>query len=379
MLKVLSIFGTRPEAIKMAPVVLELRKRSEEIDSRVCVTSQHREMLDQVLKVFDIRPDVDLDLMLENQGLAAFTARALEALGEVLERTEPDVVLVQGDTTTALAGALAAFYQRIPVGHVEAGLRTGDRYRPFPEEIDRRLVGVLATYHFAPTRVAADALRAEGAENIFVTGNTVIDALFRVLSGRGGRDGSATPAVDASASTRRVILVTAHRRENFGRPLQNICGALRDIAERNPDVEIVYPVHPNPNVFEPVHERLGGQPRIHLTEPLPYPTFSRAMQQAYLILTDSGGIQEEAPSLHKPVLVLRTETERPEAVEAGTVKVVGIERQRIVQETERLLYDRDACRRMAEAANPYGDGHAAESIVNALLEIHRGAEQKVLA
>lgn len=363
----------------MAPVVLELKKWRDQIDSRVCVTGQHREMLDQVLRVFDIRPDIDLDLMRENQTLAALTARALVALGEVLEQMEPDVVLVQGDTTTTLAGALAAFYERIPVGHVEAGLRTGNRYSPFPEEVDRRLVGALATYHFAPTRVAADALRVEGIENIFVTGNSVIDALFWVLR---SRDGSTTPASNVNASgaaARRVILVTAHRRENFGRPLENVCRALRDIVRRNPDVKIVYPVHPNPNVREPVYGLLGGQARIHLTEPLPYPTFCRALQQADLILTDSGGVQEEAPSLHKPVLVLRTETERPEAVEAGTVKVVGVETERIVEETERLLYDQRAYQRMAEALNPYGDGHAAERIVKVLLEIHRGAaEHKVL-
>ncbi len=398
MLKVLSIFGTRPETIKMAPVIRELGKKPELVESVVCVTGQHREMLDQVLETFDIRPKIDLDMMKEDQDLPSLAARMITAISEVLERTRPDVVLVQGDTTTALAGALAAFYSRIPVGHVEAGLRTRNRYSPFPEEIDRRLVGVLATYHFAPTRTAAEALRAEGIpdQQIFVTGNTVIDALLWTVSrppapetteclrGSGvwmatraaqGADGESKPCCDLP----RLILVTAHRRENFGRPLENICSALRTIARRNPDVQIIYPVHKNPNVSGPVYRMLGGEERIHLTEPLAYGPFAFLMKQAYLILTDSGGIQEEAPALGKPVLVMRAETERPEAVQAGTVKIVGVERERILEETERFLNDRFAYERMARAVNPYGDGHAAERIVKTILAIHRPAERLVVA
>lgn len=399
MLKVLSLFGTRPEAIKMAPVVRELGKRSGQVASIVCVTAQHREMLDQILNGFDLRPDIDLDLMKDNQDLASLTARAIAAISEVLERTRPDLVLVQGDTTTAMAGALAAFYKRIPVGHIEAGLRTRSRYSPFPEEIDRRLVAVLATYHFAPTETAADALRAEGIpdETIFVTGNTVIDALLWTVSrpltaeiiqclGRYGVRIPNQPVLAACrepgpssecSDFRRVVLVTAHRRENFGSPLENICEALRAIVRRNSDVEIVYPVHLNPNVRETVCRMLGDQERIHLIEPLPYRPFAFLMKQAYLVLTDSGGIQEEAPALGKPVLVMRTETERPEAVQAGTAKLVGVECDAIVEETERFLWDRQAYEQMARAINPYGDGHAAERIVRTILDIHRYADQKV--
>ena len=387
-LKVLSIFGTRPEAIKMAPVIRELRRNCARIESIVCVTGQHREMLDQVLGLFDLRPDIDLDLMEENQDLAALTSKAIAAVTAVLERIKPEIVLVQGDTTTALAGALAAFYKRVPVAHVEAGLRTRNRYSPFPEELDRRLVGVLATYHFAPTETAAAALRGEGVphENIFVTGNTVIDTLLWTVSrppspdtarflGRLGvhvsPDAAGLPGdvPISSPNGHKLILVTAHRRENFGRPLEEICGALRDLARRNQDVEIVYLVHMNPNVRQAVIRLLANEERVRLLDPLPYEAFSFLMKHAYLILTDSGGIQEEAPSLGKPVLVLRTETERPEAVEAGTARVVGVDRNAILQEAERILRDREEYERVAKAVNPYGDGHAAERIVKVIVGV----------
>jgi UDP-N-acetylglucosamine 2-epimerase (non-hydrolysing) len=374
MIRVLSIFGTRPEAIKMAPVIRELEKHLDKFKPITCATAQHRQMLDQVLGIFGINPDIDLNLMEENQHPASLTARAMTASTEVLEQVHPDLVLVQGDTTTAMVGALAAFYQKIPVGHIEAGLRTYNRYSPFPEEINRHLIGVLATYHFAPTETAAEALRAENVldENIFVTGNTVIDALLwitrqppsektrRLLSRLGIRAGNPNQL--------RTILVTAHRRENFGRPFENICMALRELVRRNPDIQIVYPVHLNPNVQEPVHRILDGNERIHLIAPLPYETFAHLMNRAYLIITDSGGIQEEAPVLGKPVLVLREVTERPEAVEAGVVKVVGTDPDRIISEAERLLYEEAEYKRMAQTVSPYGDGHAAERIVRILME-----------
>ena len=427
-MKVLSIFGTRPEAIKMAPVIRELHRRSaicpacpepfalaqdrlrrteqsrrdSKLWSVICVTAQHRQMLDQVLNIFEIHPDIDLDLMENDQSPASLTARAMTALTEVLECVQPNLVLVQGDTTTAMVAALASFYQRIPVGHIEAGLRTRNRYSPFPEEINRHLIGVLATYHFAPTRTAADALRAEGIpdENIFVTGNTVIDALLWVvqqspsqetcaLLGRlgievtrdsgakgkresvtavGGRPYAVAPSRTADCGL-RTILVTAHRRENFGQPFENICLALREIVRRNPDVQIVYPVHMNPNVREPVQRMLNGHERLYLIEPLPYEPFAHLMKHVYLVLTDSGGIQEEAPALGKPVLVMRRETERPEAVEAGTVKIVGTDPDHIIAETERLLWDHAEYERMARAISPYGDGHAAERIADIIESI----------
>ncbi len=388
-MKVLSIFGTRPEAIKMAPVIRELQKHPDRVEPLVCVTAQHRQMLDQVLGLFAIQPDIDLNLMEEDQSPASLTARAMTALTEVLERVRPDLVLVQGDTTTAMVAALAAFYQKIPVGHIEAGLRTHNRYSPFPEEINRHLIGVLATYHFAPTRTAADALRAEGVpeDAIFITGNTVIDALLWVvqqppsretcallerLGIAQGAEGPRSRGAEVNSplhpcTSAPLLLVTAHRRENFGQPFENICTALGEIVRRNPDVQAVYPVHMNPNVREPVYRILNGQERLHLIEPLPYETFAHLMKHAHLVLTDSGGIQEEAPALGKPVLVMRRETERPEAVEAGTVKIVGTDADRIIAETERLLYDADEYHRMAHAVSPYGDGHASERIVTALL------------
>jgi UDP-N-acetylglucosamine 2-epimerase (non-hydrolysing) len=389
MLKALCVFGTRPEAIKMAPVCRELLRHPDSIEPVVCVTAQHREMLDQVLRLFHIKPDFDLDLMEADQSLASLTSESVSALTEVLRHVQPDLVLVQGDTTTAMVAALSAFYQQMPVGHVEAGLRTGHRYSPFPEEVNRHLISVLATYHFAPTRTACEALLAEGIPDtrVFVTGNTVIDALLwaarqppspqavSMLRRLGIGDdtdeeggGSKTRPGSTSPDPRsRVILVTAHRRENFGHPLERICKALREIAIGNEDVQVVYPVHMNPRVRKPVHRLLGGHERIHLLDPLPYGAFAQLMKHSHVILTDSGGIQEEAPALGKPVLVLRTETERPEAVEAGTVRIVGSDTSRIVSETELLLNDADEYRRMAQAVSPYGDGQAAERIVTILL------------
>lgn len=363
MKRVLTVFGTRPEAIKLAPLILELKKHRDCFENLVCVTAQHREMLDQVLNWFQTEPDYDLDLMQPDQGLAEFATRALPRVSELLREVKPDVVLVQGDTTTVMMAALAAFYERIPVGHVEAGLRTRNRYNPFPEEINRRMAGVLATFHFAPTQRAADALRAEQVpeENIFITGNTVVDALLMTLRR------PVNLKLDFSLDGQRVILVTAHRRESFGGPFESICLALRDLAERNPNVEIVYPVHLNPNVRGPAKRVLAGQPRIHLVEPMRYEQFVHLAARAYLILTDSGGIQEEAPALGKPVLVMRETTERSEATEAGTARLVGTERERIVGEAERLLGDDKEYRGMVQTGSPFGDGHAAERIVSVLL------------
>ena len=363
MRRILNIFGTRPEAIKLAPVILELEKHRDRFENVVCITAQHREMLDQVLEWFEIEPDYDLDLMQPDQGLAEFASRALVAVDKVLQEVQPDMVLVQGDTTTVMMAALAAFYQHIPVGHVEAGLRTRHRYSPFPEEINRRMAGVLATYHFSPTERAAKALRAEQVpeENIFITGNTVVDALLITVQR------PVDLKLNFSLNGRQLILVTAHRRESFGAPFESICLALRDLAERNANVEIVYPVHMNPNVRGPVGHILAGHPRIHLLEPMRYEQFVHLMAQAYLILTDSGGIQEEAPVLGKPTLVMRETTERPEAVEAGTARLVGTERHQIVAEAEHLLYDGEGYRAMAQAGSPFGDGRAAERIANILL------------
>lgn len=367
MLDVLSIFGTRPEAIKMALVVRELAKYPDQIRSQVCITAQHREMLDQVLDIFDIHPDVDLNLMRPNQSLPDLTARALTGLNNVLESISPDVVLVQGDTTTVLAGALAAFYHQIPVGHVEAGLRTRDRYNPFPEEINRRIADLLTTFYFAPTEMAAEALRHEGMaeSDIYMIGNTVIDALLWVVNRPVPEEIS---NLMAEFDGQRLILVTAHRRENFGAPFEEICLGLRELGRRNPNIAIVYPVHLNPNVQEPVRRILGGEGRVHLIEPLSYLSFAHLMNRSDIILTDSGGVQEEAPALGKPVLVMRRETERPEAIEAGIAKLIGPDAEAIVRETERLLYDEGAYRRMANAISPYGDGHASERIVQILLD-----------
>jgi UDP-N-acetylglucosamine 2-epimerase (non-hydrolysing) len=358
--KVLCVVGTRPEAIKMAPVINAL-KQSANIECRVLATAQHRELLDQVLGVFGIIPDIDLDVMRENQSLPSLTARLITAMDDVLQSESPDAVLAQGDTTTVLCSALACFYRGIPFGHVEAGLRTWNFSDPFPEEMNRVLAGRLARWHFAPTQTSRLNLLKEGIpdESIFVTGNTVIDALMNVA----GIANQATLPIDPS---RRLILVTAHRRESFGPPLYSICNALRQIADRNPDVEILYPVHPNPNVEAVVHEVLGGHPRIVLSRPLDYVPFVAAMNRAYIILSDSGGVQEEAPALGKPVLVLRNETERPEAVALGVVKLVGTKSEVILENAQRLLDDRDFYVSMARGVSPYGDGKASERIVRIL-------------
>jgi len=366
MIRILSVFGTRPEAIKMAPVVRELQKCPNRIESRICVTAQHRKMLDQVLDIFDIEPDVDLDLMQPGQTLPELTSRVILSMTQVLEQEKPDCVLIQGDTTTVMATALAAFYQQVPVGHVEAGLRTRNRYSPFPEEMNRRIADALTTFYFAPTRTAADALRCEGVadDDIYVTGNTVIDALLWVVE---QPEPPEVTRLIAGLDARRLVLVTAHRRENFA-SFEEICTGLLELAQRNPDIAIVYPVHLNPNVQDPVHRILDGEERVHLINPLPYSSFVHLMNRADVILTDSGGIQEEAPALGKPVLVMRWETERPEAIEAGTVKLIGPDAEAIVRETERLLYNEDVYRQMANAISPYGDGHAAKRIVQILLQ-----------
>ena len=362
-IRVLSVFGTRPEAIKMSPLALELARR-EHIDPQVCVTAQHREMLDGVLSVFGVAPDYDLDIMRPGQTLADITSRVLSGLGGVFESARPDLVLVHGDTTTTFAAALAAFYAKIPCGHVEAGLRTFDRWSPYPEEMNRRLAGQLCTLHFAPTARNAENLRREGVEGgVFVTGNTVIDALAYTARG----EGFSSPQLRAlDFSGRRVIALTCHRRENYGRPMENIFAAVREIAERHPEVLIVYPVHLSPAVRECAGRLLGGVANIALIEPLDAVDMHRLMARSYLVMTDSGGIQEEAPALGKPVLVLRRETERPEAVEAGTVALAGTETADIVRLAETLLADGAAYARMAHAVNPYGDGHACRRIADAL-------------
>jgi UDP-N-acetylglucosamine 2-epimerase (non-hydrolysing) len=365
--KILSIFGTRPEAIKMAPVIKELSRYPEQFDSRVCVTAQHRQMLDQVLELFGIAPDYDLDIMSPGQGLTDVTCNVLQGVAPVLEEFRPDVVLVHGDTTTTMAASLAAYYRKIVMGHVEAGLRTGNIYSPWPEEMNRRLSGAIATWHFAPTKRAKENLLREGvaAEAITVTGNTVIDALLEVV-GRIRSDSDLRSRMEEKFSyldrAKRLILVTGHRRENFGDGFENICRALLAIAEAHDDVEILYPVHLNPNVQEPVRRVLCGVDRVHLIEPQDYLPFVYLMDRSYLIITDSGGVQEEAPSLGKPVLVTREMTERPEAVEAGTVRLVGARFENIVRVATELLKDRVAYQKMTLTHNPYGDGHAAQRI-----------------
>ncbi len=365
-MKILIIFGTRPEAIKMAPLVLKLR---QELDIKVCVTGQHREMLDQVLKLFKIIPDYDLNLMKPNQNLANLTGEVLNGVTSILRKEEFHWVLVQGDTTSTMAGAMAAFFQKVPVGHVEAGLRTYDLESPFPEELNRQVTSKMARLHFTPTANSKQNLLKEGfSENsITITGNTVIDALHWVLEHSSPMD----VVLPFELKQSRMILVTGHRRENFGSGFQQICDALRIIALKQPDIQIVYPVHLNPNVREPVNRILSNLPNLHLTEPLEYQQFVNLMNHSTLILTDSGGVQEEAPSLGKPVLVMRDTTERPEAVEAGTVKLVGVNQQTIVDETMRLLNNSDAYQKMAYAHNPYGDGTASEKILEALLNFER--------
>ncbi len=372
-IRVMTVFGTRPEAIKMAPVVRQLKARPE-FDVKVVVTAQHREMLDQVLALFAIRPDYDLNIMAAGQTLYDVTAKALLGLRDVLREERPDTVLVHGDTTTTFVGALAAFYEQIDVGHVEAGLRTGNVYSPFPEEMNRRLTGTIARWHFAPTPTAAANLRAEGVapERIFVTGNTVIDALQTAVRA----DTDAAPWADGLADGDRVVLVTTHRRENLGEPMRHIYRALRRLVTEVPRTHIVFPVHKNPAVRRVVHEELGDIPQVHLIEPLEYSPFAKLMARATLVLTDSGGIQEEAPGLGKPVLVLRDTTERPEAVAAGTVALVGTDEERVYTAAHRLLTDAAAYRQMAEAVNPYGDGTAARRIVDALAYIYGKTGEK---
>ena len=358
--KVICVVGTRPEAIKMAPVILAL-KNVTDLDVRVLATAQHRHLLDQVMKAFDIEPDIDLDIMWPNQALTSLTARLLLDLDDVLLVEKPDAVLAQGDTTTVMTVALACFYHKIPFGHVEAGLRTWDMQNPFPEEMNRVIAGRLAKWHFAPTESSRQNLLREGVSDtdIAVTGNTVIDALLSVSD----RDVELPVELDPN---KRLILVTAHRRENFGEPFERVCRALLTLLERNPDVQVLYPVHPNPNVRETAHRLLGKHPRVVLCDPLDYLPFISAMKRAYLILSDSGGVQEEAPAMGKPVLVLRHETERPEAVEEGVVKLVGTDFDAIISEAQRLLDNESAYRAMARGVSPYGDGHASERIVKVL-------------
>lgn len=364
MLKVMTIFGTRPEAIKMAPVVKALAE-APDMDPIVTVTAQHRDMLDQVLRLFDITPDYDLNIMSPGQTLYDVTDRALLGLKSVLEEAKPDVVLVHGDTTTTFAGALASFYQEIPVGHVEAGLRTGNIYSPFPEEMNRKLTGSLATYHFAPTSSSESNLVKENInqDHLYVTGNTVIDALATTV-----REDYVfkEEAINALDSTKRIVLVTTHRRENLGEPMRHVYGAIRQLVEEFVDIQIVFPVHKNPKVRQVVQEELGTVERVTLIDPLDYEPFANLMAKSYLILTDSGGIQEEAPALGKPVLVLRDTTERPEAVTAGTVRLVGTDKDAVHDAAYELLHDEDAYKIMSNSVNPYGDGQASRRIVEAL-------------
>jgi UDP-N-acetylglucosamine 2-epimerase (non-hydrolysing) len=368
-IKVMSIFGTRPEAIKMAPVVLELQRRKE-MESRVVVTAQHREMLDQVNTLFKIQAHVDLGIMKDKQTLTEITTRALEGLEHVIRDEQPDLILVQGDTTTAFVASLAAFYHKVAVGHVEAGLRTDNKYSPYPEEMNRRLISVLGDLHFAPTAEAKQNLLKNGVKEprIYLTGNTVVDALFHILTLSGIELPVEVQRIFHHPS--RVIFVETHRRENLGEPMRETCLALKDIVASFSDVQIAFSVHKNPLVREVVFGELSGVDRIHLLEPLDYPVMIKLLKECYMVLSDSGGIQEEAPSLGKPVLVLRMNTERPEGIRAGTAKLVGTKRSVIFEETRRMLVDESEYRAMSQAVNPYGDGHAAERTVDAILHFH---------
>jgi len=363
MIKVMTIFGTRPEAIKMAPLIKELKQRKE-IECIVCVTAQHRQMLDQVLKTFDIVPDYDLDIMKQGQTLSDITSRVLKGLEEVIQEVKPNIILVHGDTTTTFAGALAAFYNQVDIGHVEAGLRTWNKYSPYPEEMNRQMVGVMTDMHFAPTENSKESLLKEGKnkENIFVTGNTAIDALATTVSEEYNH-----PILDW-ASDSRLILITAHRRENLGEPMRGMFKAMRRIADEYSDVKMVYPVHLNPIVQNIAKEVLGDSDRIKLIDPLEVIDFHNFIANSYLILTDSGGIQEEAPSLGKPVLVLRDTTERPEGIKAGTLKLAGTDEETIYQLTKQLLDDKEEYAKMSKASNPYGDGKASIRIADAIIE-----------
>ncbi len=366
-IKVVTIFGTRPEAIKMAPVVLQLRQYPQYFETYVAVTAQHREMLDQVLELFGIEPDFDLDIMQSGQTLFDITTRSLSGLTKVITRVKPDLILVHGDTTTTFVGALAAFYHQVAVGHVEAGLRTHQKYSPYPEEMNRRLAGVLADLHFAPTKTSYDNLVREAipADHILITGNTVIDALLQTV--RPDYQFTDPLLKDIDFAKKRIILVTTHRRENLGEPMRQCYAALRRITAEYADVEVVFPVHKNPKVREVVAGELGHCPQVRLAEPLDYQPFANLMARAHLILTDSGGIQEEAPSLGKPVLVLRDTTERPEAIEAGTVKLIGTAEADVYRETKLLLADQAEYSRMSNAVNPYGDGKASARIIQGIL------------
>lgn len=366
-IKVMAVFGTRPEAIKMAPVVLELQKYPGSIQPLVAVTAQHRDMLDQVLRLFDIHPEYDLDIMAAGQTLYDITAKAMQGLRAVFEKEAPDLVLVHGDTTTTFAGALAAFYQQIKVGHVEAGLRTQNKYSPFPEEMNRKLTGALADLHFAPTRTAQENLRCENVaeDALFVTGNTVIDALLKTVDEQYRFTDALLKRIDYE--NKKIVLVTTHRRENLGEPMRHVYRALRALVEELDEVEVVFPVHRNPKVREVVESELGAMAAVHLVDPLDYEPFANLLNRSYLVLTDSGGIQEEAPALGKPVLVLRDTTERPEAVTAGTVKLIGTDERRVYEEAKRLLTDAAEYRRMSAACNPYGDGQASRRIVETIL------------
>jgi UDP-N-acetylglucosamine 2-epimerase (non-hydrolysing) len=374
-IKVLTIFGTRPEAVKMAPLVKELERRTE-IDSKVCVTAQHREMLDQVLHLFNITPDFDLNIMKDKQSLTGITARVLEGLNEVFEREKPDMILVHGDTTTTFAGALAAFYKQIRVGHVEAGLRTFDKYFPYPEEMNRKLTGALADLHFAPTKGSKGNLLSEGVDerNIIVTGNTVIDAMNYTIEDGYRFETEELNGIDYS---KKVIMVTAHRRENWGEGIENICTALNRIMEENEDTELVYLVHLNPIVKDVVHKQLSGKSRVHLLPPLDTKEAHNLMNKCYMVMTDSGGLQEEAPHLGKPVIVLRDVTERPEAVETGTVRLVGTDINKIIDTANMLIRDEKAYESMSKAINPYGDGEASVRICDAILKYYNIKNKKI--
>ena len=364
MIKVMSIFGTRPEAIKMAPLVKELERRKE-IESIVCVTAQHREMLDQVLNTFDIKPDYDLNIMKQGQSLADVTTRALVGLEEVIKKVKPDIVLVHGDTTTTFAGALAAFYNQVAIGHVEAGLRTYDKYSPYPEEMNRQMVDRLSDMYFAPTEISKNNLLKENIDEskIYITGNTAIDAMSTTVD-----ENYTHPELDWINAGERMILLTAHRRENLGEPMRHIFRAIKRVVDEFSDVKVIYPIHMNPRVREVANEVFGDADRVKLIEPLEVFDFHNFQNKSYIILTDSGGIQEEAPSLGKPVLVLRDTTERPEGIKAGTLKLVGTDEDVIYEETKKLLLDKKEYEKMSKASNPYGDGHASERIVDAIIQ-----------
>ena len=364
MIKVMSIFGTRPEAIKMAPLVKELEKRKE-IESIVCVTAQHREMLDQVLNTFDIKPDYDLNIMKQGQSLADVTTRALVGLEEVIKEVKPDIVLVHGDTTTTFAGALAAFYNQVAIGHVEAGLRTYDKYSPYPEEMNRQMVDRLSDMYFAPTEISKNNLLKENIDEskIYITGNTAIDAMSTTVD-----ENYTHPELEWINAGERMILLTAHRRENLGEPMRHIFRAIKRVVDEFSDVKVIYPIHMNPKVREVANEVFGDVDRVKLIEPLEVFDFHNFQNKSYIILTDSGGIQEEAPSLGKPVLVLRDTTERPEGIKAGTLKLVGTDEDVIYEETKKLLLDKKEYEKMSKASNPYGDGHASERIVDAIIK-----------